>query len=302
MTKSEKAISWMETCASDPSHGYDQRYRWGEKGDFDCSSAVITAWEQAGVPVKSSGATYTGNMRSVFLQCGFQDVTSSVNLSTGEGLKRADVLLNTVHHTAMYCGNNKQIVEAAINEIGTVSGGMPGDQTGKEFLKRPYYNYAWNYVLRFPEPAEDPAPEAKKETVSTSSQNYVNYTVQKNDSLWTIAEKFLGYGYHFKKIMEINNLSSSVLIYPGQILKIPCDDKKINTQENSQVELPVLVKGSSGKSVKSLQTMLQLNGYDCLMDGYFGEALEHSVKMFQENCKLDPTGKVESETWKALLC
>ena len=99
MSVIEKATALMESFAADPAHGYDQVYRWGEKGDYDCSSAVIYAWESAGVPVKSNGATYTGNMYNVFLACGFKDVTSSVNLSTGAGLQRGDVLLNHNNHT-----------------------------------------------------------------------------------------------------------------------------------------------------------------------------------------------------------
>lgn len=148
MTKTEKAIRQMETWAKDNSHGYDQDYRWGEKGDYDCSSAIISAWENAGVPVKSKGATYTGDMRTAFLSCGFKDITNKVNVATGAGLIRGDVLLNTVHHTAMYCGNGKE-VEASINEKGTAHGGKPGDQTGKEFLIRSYRNYPWNCILRY---------------------------------------------------------------------------------------------------------------------------------------------------------
>lgn len=144
----ESAVSWMEKMATDSAHGYDQTYRWGEKGDYDCSAAVITAYEQAGVPVKSKGATYTGNMLGVFKQCGFADVTSKINLATGAGLQRGDVLLNTVHHTALYCGDSKE-VEASINEKGTATGGKPGDQTGKEFLIRSYRNYPWTHVLRY---------------------------------------------------------------------------------------------------------------------------------------------------------
>lgn len=144
----DKAINWMEDTARDDRHGYCQDHRWGEDGDYDCSSAVITAWEQAGVPVKSKGATYTGNMLSVFKANGFVDVTAQVNRSTGAGLKRGDVLLNTVHHTAMYCGDGKE-VEASINEKGTAHGGKPGDQTGKEFLIRSYRNYPWTNVLRY---------------------------------------------------------------------------------------------------------------------------------------------------------
>lgn len=170
MTKTEKAIRQMETWAKDDSHGYDQDHRWGEKGDYDCSSAVIQAWQNAGVPVKSGGATYTGDMKNVFLKNGFVDVTSKVNVATGAGLIRGDVLLNTVHHTAMYCGNGKE-VEASINEKGTAHGGKPGDQTGKEFLIRSYRNYPWNCVLRYKESTSSSATvtsdiEKKQNTVA----------------------------------------------------------------------------------------------------------------------------------------
>lgn len=150
MGKIEKAVQQMEAWAKDNSHGYDQIYRWGEKGDFDCSAAVIQACENAGIPVKSNGATYTGNMLDVFKNCGFKDITGKVNLATGTGLIRGDILLNTLYHTAMYCGNGKE-VEASINEKGTATGGRPGDQTGQEFLIRSYRNYPWTHVLRYAE-------------------------------------------------------------------------------------------------------------------------------------------------------
>lgn len=146
--KVKKAIDWMLDLARDDSHGYDQDDRWGEYGDYDCSSAVITAYQKAGVPVKSSGATYTGNMRKVFLQCGFKDVTYMVDLRTGKGLQAGDVLLNHVHHTAMYVGDGLE-AEASINEFGGAHGGAPGDQTGREILVRAYRNYPWDCVLRY---------------------------------------------------------------------------------------------------------------------------------------------------------
>ena len=144
----EKACDWMEATAKNNSHGYDQTYRWGQKGDYDCSAAVITAYELAGVPVKTNGATYTGDMKKVFLKCGFKDVTSQVNRTNGSGMKRGDVLLAEGHHAALYCGNGKE-VEASINEKGKTTGGQPGDQTGKEFLIRPYRNYPWTNILRY---------------------------------------------------------------------------------------------------------------------------------------------------------
>lgn len=149
----DKAITWMEETAKDDRHGYCQDHRWGEDGDYDCSSAVYTAWQSAGVPVKTYslkkyGEAYTGVMLRAFTANGFTDVTAKVNRSTGAGLVRGDVLLNAARHTAMYCGNGME-VEASINEKGTAHGGKPGDQTGREFLIRSYRNYPWTNVLRY---------------------------------------------------------------------------------------------------------------------------------------------------------
>lgn len=150
MTKAEKATQQMESWAADPAHGYDQRYRWGEYGDFDCSSAIISAWELADVPLKTCGATNTWDMLKIALALGFKEVTNSVDLKTGAGLIRGDILLNRKDHVAMYCGNGQE-VEASINEFGGITGGQPGDQTGMEFLIRPYQNYPWTHVLRYSE-------------------------------------------------------------------------------------------------------------------------------------------------------
>lgn len=143
----EDAVEWAIGIANDDSHGYDQTNRWGP--DYDCSSLIIQAWQNAGVPVKTQGASYTGNMYDAFIACGFIDVTSQVNLSSGSGVVRGDVLLNTVHHTAMSIGNG-QIVQASINEHGETTGGQTGDQTGREIYTRSYYNYPWDKVLRYP--------------------------------------------------------------------------------------------------------------------------------------------------------
>ena len=142
----QKAVKWAYDIANDSKHGYDQILRWGN--DYDCSSFVISAYENAGVPLRKNGATYTGNMREVMLKCGFEDVTRIVNFARGSGLLYGDVLLHTMHHTAIYAGNGFEI-EASINEKRCATGGLTGDQTGKEILIRPYRDYPWNYCLRF---------------------------------------------------------------------------------------------------------------------------------------------------------
>lgn len=181
MSKIEKAVQQMEAWAKDNSHGYDQIYRWGEKGDYDCSAAVIQACQNAGIPVKTGGATYTGNMLKVFLKNGFEVVTHEVNLKTGAGLIRGDVLLNTSHHTAMYCGNGKE-VEASINEKGTATGGKPGDQTGREFLIRSYRNYPWTHVLRYTKDTTTGNTGITTDTTTGGKYMFEPKTVKKGDT------------------------------------------------------------------------------------------------------------------------
>lgn len=150
------AVSWARQIAADNSHGYDQVNRQGP--DYDCSSFVIAAYKQAGVPLK---ATYTGNMRSDMLRHGFADVTQRVNRTTGAGMQSGDVLLHERNHTAMYIGDGR-LVQASINERGTTTGGQTGDQTGREIYERSYYNYPWDCVLRYVGSGSSSAPAADK--------------------------------------------------------------------------------------------------------------------------------------------
>ncbi|BED92690.1 MAG: LysM peptidoglycan-binding domain-containing protein [Candidatus Paraimprobicoccus trichonymphae] len=48
------------------------------------------------------------------------------------------------------------------------------------------------------------------------------YKVKSGDSLWDIAQRFLGNGKKFKQIIKLNKLTTDML-YPGQILKIPTE-------------------------------------------------------------------------------
>ena len=49
---------------------------------------------------------------------------------------------------------------------------------------------------------------------------YLEYTVVKGDSLWGIAQRFLGKGSRYPEIMTLNGLASTI-IYSGQKLKLP---------------------------------------------------------------------------------
>lgn len=147
MTAIDKYIAYMTELVTNPKHGYDQIHRWGP--DYDCSSSIISSVQNgAGIPVKDKGATYTGNMRAAFKKCGFVDIP----FKKGMTLVRGDILLNEIHHTAMYIGDGK-VAQFSINEKGKTTGGASGDQTGRESSIGPYYVYSkgWDYVLRYQE-------------------------------------------------------------------------------------------------------------------------------------------------------
>ena len=120
MSKIEQYTQQAINISNNNKHGYSQYNRWGNP-DYDCSSLVITVVQNAGIPVKTKGATYTGNMYRPFLNCGFKDITSSINLRTGAGLKRGDILLTPNSHVEIYIGNGRN-VGARISERGTIHG------------------------------------------------------------------------------------------------------------------------------------------------------------------------------------
>lgn len=145
MTIPESAVQWAVKIANDQSHGYSQQSRYGP--DYDCSSLVLSAYKQAGVPIDWNVVCYTGNMQNL-LQYGFKDVTKSVNFNTGNGLQRGDILWwhssGTSGHTAIYIGNN-QIVHARGQSYGSPK---TGDQ-GTEIAVCPYYRGSWQHVYRY---------------------------------------------------------------------------------------------------------------------------------------------------------
>lgn len=209
MSVIDKAVANVRQIAADNSHGYE----WGGWGpDFDCGHLIIDAWERAGVPVRSSGASYTGNMTAVYLSCGFRIVNGQINLATGAGLQAGDVLVNAANHAAMYIGGGL-IVQAR-----TDLDGMPGDSSGQEIREQGYYNYPWDYVLRFAGnsasvPADDAPPAVGDPPAAGPAEpphSYCNHT-------YNVAVSLLKLGCFGPQVVHMQQLLAATGFDPGEI-------------------------------------------------------------------------------------
>lgn len=166
--KKEVAALIMKHLCAHVGHGYTQDMQgrqgssaeeidiYGHKytiklGDRDCSSAVISAYEAAGI--SCGGATYTGNMRERMVGTG-NFVWRPMSFIAQMG----DTYLNEDNHTAMCLSSEPDILmEFSINEKGGTLGGKLGDQKQKgeydetygrgESHLRKYYDYPWDGIL-----------------------------------------------------------------------------------------------------------------------------------------------------------
>ena len=119
-------------------------------GDYDCSSSTITAWAIALRGTKYEGclkdATYTGNMRSVFVGSGLF-VWKPMSFDAKPG----DLYLNEENHVAMCQQNDSKadvLSEFSWGDNGAY-GNKRGDQSGNEASVHAYYDYPWDGILHY---------------------------------------------------------------------------------------------------------------------------------------------------------
>ena len=154
----KKAVDWALATAKDNSHGYDNTKGKRTGPDYACSSFVAAAWRAAGLASIPANA-YTATMRKYFLAAGFMDVSSAVDLKTGQNMIAGDVVLNPGKHVEMVINSKHQLVGARGNATGGAENGKKGDQTGKEIAVTNWYDYGWRFCLRYSK------EETKKEPV-----------------------------------------------------------------------------------------------------------------------------------------
>ena len=108
----ERAAQYMEQICADSAFGYSQgkTQRWdgyraikvnggmvsGARGDFDCSTLVISCYILAGLDIAPDG--YTGNLRAKLLATGkFKSYSDSAHLSSDKLAKRGGIYLRSGH-------------------------------------------------------------------------------------------------------------------------------------------------------------------------------------------------------------
>lgn len=175
VTKKELAAHFMKHFCIHADHGYTQAmeertggkttekiYIYGKifevpAGDFDCSGAVIKAYELAGI--SCGGATYTGNMRQCMVKSkNFAFRSMSFIAQMGDSYLYHDNKTGNGHTAMCLSAEPDVLMEFSINEKGGIIGGKPGDQLqhgeydeaygrGESHLKL-YYDYPWSGILQ----------------------------------------------------------------------------------------------------------------------------------------------------------
>ncbi len=318
----EDAVAWAIEAANDQSHGYSQADRWGP--DYDCSSFVISAFEQAGVSLREAGASYTGNMRGPMISCGFVDVTYSIGLASGYGLQPGDVLLNYSAHTCLAIGGGK-VANCRTDE------GHPqsGDQSGNEIRIQSYWNFPWDCVLRYkgshigsnvsgpdilPGAAAQPRTVLRRGMTGTDVKDLqekltrLGYDCGNADGIYG-SDTFKAVAcFQEDRGLEVDGIAGrmtkaaieEVLASP-KVQEPPAaapdpDDKP------GDFWLPDLQLGDKDPAVTLLQAALNIRGFDCgSADGIFGPKTQAALNRFKESRKIEQNGIADQKTWETLL-
>lgn len=315
----ENAVAWAIETANDQSHGYSQADRWGP--NYDCSSFVISAWEQAAVPLREAGASFTGNMRGPMISCGFVDVTYAVGLDTGYGLEPGDVLLNYAAHTCIYIGGGR-VANCRTNE------GHPqsGDQSGNEIRIQPYWDGSpnrWNCVLRYKGTHTGSMVSGADTQAAFSSRSVLRRGMIGLD-VKELQEQLTSLGYNCGKadglygsdtfravasFQEDHGLEVDGIA--GRMTKAAIEEDLAGKEKEDP---PAADPDPDAFWLKELriqdklpdvilaQAALNIRGYDCgTPDGIFGPKTQAAVNRFKKDRSMEPDGIIDRETWRKLL-
>ena len=290
----EDAVAWAIETANDQSHGYSQADRWGP--DYDCSSFVIQAFEQAGVALREAGASYTGNMRGPMIACGFVDVTYSIGLASGYGLQPGDVLLNYSAHTCLAIGGGKVAKDCVLRYKGSHIGSNvtgPDLPVGSASLPRS--------VLRMGMSGQDVKDLQKK-------LNSLGYDCGKVDGEYGMKTFRAVVTFQEDHHLEADGIAGRMTKAAiEEAIAAPKDQAPPAAAPDpdaqpSEFWLPDLQLGDKDPAVTLLQAALNIRGFDCgSPDGIFGPKTQAALNRFKESRKMEQNGIADRDTWNKIL-
>ncbi len=211
----DTAINWMIEVSKNPVYGYD-RSSCGQANQYSCVGLVIAGWKAAGLNVPCVG---TESMYKVFLKKGFVEVTDSVDLNTGEGLEKGDIVIrvtriNGVTHVVQYIGDGK-IVQAAGD-----TDGIPGDSQGNEIFVTNYFPNYYEHVIRFEGETTNEDNDNNQFTGGSTVDSYSSYPPVLSSDNFTCETIFLNPDGSEKEIKKLLDGIFSIIKISAPVLTI----------------------------------------------------------------------------------
>ena len=148
----KSAVDWATKIAKDNSYGYgnDQAAQSGDNKQYSGLGLVREAYRNAGIKLEDTDIT---KFDQALTKSGFEDVTSKVDIKTGKGLQRGDVLWVSTKdgkgHTEIAAGHGKLIGSRGAKDS------TAGDSTGEEISVIDYFNNSWTKIFRYTNKSKD---------------------------------------------------------------------------------------------------------------------------------------------------
>ena len=111
------------------------------------------------------------------------------------------------------------IVNASIDERGKASGGIAGDQTGKEVCTRTWYSRPWDMMIRYPD--KEIAKRARDIAIKIANSNLVGYDQAGRNTLYNELAKYKWDVDKYLRSGERSECDCSSFVYTVYCVLIP---------------------------------------------------------------------------------
>lgn len=188
--------------------------------DAYCACTVSAAWIKAGITAYTGTEVGVGKFIAVAQKLGIW-VENDAHVP-----KIGDAVVYDWDDAANYATTDNKgaadhigiVTVAGAKEFTVTEGNMSGGKVGKRQLK-----VNGRYIRGFITPNYAEAAKSLKSLPTEPVPPVIigrTYTVKQGDSLWGIAQKYLGQGSRYPEIVRLNGITNNT-IHPGMVLKLP---------------------------------------------------------------------------------